>query len=88
MRGLSADERDMLAYLVAWPGHAPGSPRGDRRATEDEHRALVQLEERGAIVRVDCADPCPYSHGHPTPLGRLALVCDEAAEWGLGGGRQ
>jgi hypothetical protein len=69
----------MLAYLIAWPGHAPGGPRGKRRASGEETRALVQLEERRAVVRVDCPDPCPYSHAWPTPLGKLALACDAAA---------
>lgn len=75
MRGLSNDERELLAYVVRYPGHTHG-PRGQRRASAGKVLLMLRLEVRGLVFSQDCPDPCPYAHWHPTPMVSLALECD------------
>lgn len=79
MRGLTDQEREFLRYTRLHGGHhnRPGPKSG--HITSSDEPVLMALMERGAIVCIDCPDPCPWSHPHITTLGEEILKIDAVA---------
>lgn len=81
MKGLTAEEREVLIMVAEGNARGCGSGCGTREAMGTPNQLAIArvLRDRGLVVPLRCQITTDATHGQVTPRGRLALELDAMA---------